>query len=78
MTKCNHQFVQTGAMLANESRCIHCGEWKDKPAPDVQELVEALRDLLDEQNGPPLLRYEKQWQAAVDAARAALAKWEGK
>lgn len=45
---------------------------------DVRELVEALRDLHDEQNGAPLVRREKEWQAAVDGARKALAKWEGK
>ncbi len=32
------------------------------------EPIEALRFLYDEQNGPPLLRRAKQWQAAMDLA----------
>lgn len=40
----------------------------------VPELVAALEDLRGEQNGPPLLKYEVQWQAACDRADAALAK----
>ena len=24
---CNHEWFQSGAMLANEKRCIKCGEW---------------------------------------------------
>ena len=36
------------------------------------QLRAALQDLVDEQNGAPLLRYEKQWQAAMDTARSLL------
>lgn len=43
-------------------------------APD---LLDALEKLLDEQNGPPLLSREAAWNAAVTAARAALAKARG-
>ncbi len=40
---------------------------------EAQELYEALQDLLDVQNGPPLPgRYAKEWKAAVDQARAVL------
>lgn len=39
-------------------------------------LETALRDLLAEQNGPPLIRYAARWQAAVDQAEAALAPVE--
>lgn len=39
----------------------------------TDKLATALRNLLDEQNGPPLIRHEKSWQAAVDAAEEALA-----
>lgn len=35
-------------------------------------LREALQNLYDEQNGAPLVRREKQWQAAMDAAKKAL------
>ena len=38
-----------------------------------KRLREALRDLLDEQNGPPLYTREKQWNDAVAKAQAALA-----
>ena len=31
-------------------------------------LKEALQDLYDEQNGPPLLRDKASWQAAMDKA----------
>lgn len=44
------------------------------PAQQDDEALELLRALLDEQDGPPLLRRAKQWQAAVDAARALLIK----
>jgi hypothetical protein len=43
-------------------------------APD---LLEALQALMDEQNGPPLIRDAPRWEAAVDLARAAIAKAEG-
>lgn len=40
-------------------------------------LLEALQDLYDEQEGPPLIRRHRQWQAAIDKARAAISKAEG-
>jgi hypothetical protein len=36
----------------------------------IAALEEALRDLLDVQNGPPLIRDEKAWQKAYDKACA--------
>ena len=39
-------------------------------------LLEALQALYDEQEGPPLIRRHRQWQAAMDKARAAIAKAE--
>jgi hypothetical protein len=42
----------------------------------ADQLSQALRDLLDEQNGPPLVRREGEWQAASDAAIAALAAYD--
>jgi predicted RNase H-like nuclease (RuvC/YqgF family) len=41
----------------------------------VTELVEALSDLLDEQNGPPLIRHQSSWQAAVDKADKLIAEY---
>ena len=40
-------------------------------------LLEALQALYDEQESPPLIRRHRQWQAAMDKARAAIAKAEG-
>lgn len=41
---------------------------------DVEALVEATDSLLDEQNGPPLIRYEARWQKAVDDCRAIISR----
>jgi hypothetical protein len=46
-------------------------------ADQRNELLHALKALIDEQEGPPLIRRHRQWQAAVDACRAAIAKAEG-
>jgi len=40
------------------------------------ECAEALRDLYDEQNGPPLERRAQQWHNANGRASTALAKLE--
>ena len=39
----------------------------------IATLQRALRNLLDEQNGAPLIKREEQWQKAVDDGYAALA-----
>lgn len=39
---------------------------------EIDALRAALQDLYDEQNGPPSIRREKQWQAAFDAAEKLL------
>lgn len=39
------------------------------------DLFYALEKLRDEQNGPPLLQYAKQWQAAFDKANDVLTKY---
>lgn len=41
------------------------GKRKDET---INELLEALRDLADEQNGPPLERHKESWQSAVNRA----------
>ena len=38
----------------------------------IRRLEDALRVLHDEQNGPPLLRRKKSWQAAMGKAAALL------
>lgn len=39
------------------------------------ELADILQDLVDEQEGPPLLRHQKRWQAVMDRAHAALSAY---
>lgn len=42
----------------------------------VAELADALRELADIQNGPPLIRKKERWGRAMDAAYRVLAKAE--
>lgn len=51
---------------------IACAKALTKLIKSQQELAEAMQDLLDEQNGPPLLRTAHSWQTAVARARAAI------
>lgn len=44
----------------------HCDACVRKTYARVAELEDALQNLLDEQNGPPLIRHRKTWQAAYD------------
>ncbi len=46
----------------------------DEDQAEIVELKEALEELLDRQNGPPLIRKEKKWQAAVDKANKLLGR----
>ena len=39
-------------------------------------LLEALQALYDEQQGPPLIRHQAAWEAAMQKARAAIKKAE--
>lgn len=43
---------------------------------DERLLIVALRELLDEQNGPPLIRRQREWEAAVNRAADLLARLE--
>ena len=38
------------------------------------EVIEALQALHDVQNGPPLIKYEKDWNEAMELAQKVLAK----
>ena len=53
---------------------------KHVPLEITAEQIDALacwaRDLLDEQNGPPLVRHEKTWRRAVDNLLIALEPFE--
>ncbi len=46
----------------------------DQLQAENKKLYEALQSLCDEQNGPPLLRHKKSWQAAMDEADRLLSK----
>ncbi len=45
---------------------------------DAPKLLTALRNLYDEQNGPPLIRDKDTWASAMDEALALLEKHETK
>jgi len=77
------------ARLAEENAQLQCilGEAEEaarveevratKAEADNARLREALQDLMDVQNGPPLVRDEEDWNKAMSSARAALSG-EGK
>lgn len=41
---------------------------------DIQELVEALENLMCAQNGPPLIREQEYWQQCMDKANELIQK----
>lgn len=43
---------------------------------DNARLCDALRGIYDEQNGPPLIRRQAQWEAAMTKTRACLEEYE--
>jgi len=47
-----------------------------RQAKEIGELRKALQNLMDEQNGPPLIKREPRWQVAMSDARAALESTE--
>ncbi len=49
---------------------------KVKLQAELDKALKALRNLHDVQNGPPLLRHEKTWQAAYDEAGNVLEEME--
>ena len=57
----------TDEQRARAERCPVCAREK------VRVLREALENLCDEQNGPPLCTREAEWKEAMDKADAALA-----
>lgn len=43
----------------------------------AEKLAEALENLMDVQNGPPLITYEKMWNEAMTEAKEAIKIWRG-
>lgn len=41
------------------------------------ELLQALRDLYEEQNGPPLIRHQASWEAAMAKAEELMQRLNG-
>lgn len=58
--------IATGknAILKHENNKLR--KANNKLRADVAELAECLRDLHDYQNGPPLIKYQDEWQAAIE------------
>ena len=54
--------------------CLRCAV--EQLQAELDKALKALRNLHDVQNGPPLLRHEKQWQAAYDEAGNVLEEME--
>ena len=70
-----------GTLGSVSGTCCHeCGNEKfttiEQLQAELDKALKALRNLHDVQNGPPLLRHEKQWQAAYDEAGNVLEKME--
>jgi hypothetical protein len=60
-----------------------CGDRHDEAADEIEllrkerdGLREALQELVDWQNGPPLVTYTDGWNKAMEKARAALKEGE--
>ncbi len=51
-------------------------EEKNRLQREKDDLLLILRDLHDEQNGPPLIKYEKEWQATMNRAKKLLRELE--
>ena len=66
----NERLKETAKIAIQE-----IGAWSRKAGKleaENERLKEALQSLYDEQNGPPLIRYQKSWEAAMDKAEQAL------
>ncbi len=61
------KFADYGCYI-DEKPGIHCilARASKKLEAELAAYKDVLQELRDEQNGPPLLRREKQWQAAMD------------
>jgi hypothetical protein len=59
--------------IADVAQHVHALEQKVKEqADEIERLRQALSDLLGVQNGPPLVTWTEEWNAAILKAEAAL------
>ncbi|KKL80982.1 hypothetical protein LCGC14_1999280 [marine sediment metagenome] len=66
----------TDGWMRNSHACKNVARQWRKLQADLDKALKALRNLHDVQNGPPLLRHEKTWQAAYDEAGNVLEEME--
>ena len=64
-----------GVCELHTEEAVRASVWLMAAAP---ALLEALRDLMDWQNGPPLPSYTEGWTKAMKAGRDAITQAEGK
>lgn len=69
------QWVFIGCMIVGVLGLLSGSRRKSVSAAALNEALTALRDLHDEQNGPPLETRRKQWQEAYDKAIEVLQKY---
>ena len=72
----NKHYEDIGKLMternAGRAEIIQQAATIERLQAENSQLREALESLLDEQNGPPLIRHAASWQAAVDRAMAIL------
>ena len=65
-------FESFSHRVSSHSHAVGFTEGQQAAQDRIRRLEDALRILHDEQNGPPLLRRKKFWQAAMGKAAALL------
>ena len=70
------QIITQGAMNALFAQNEQFRRGSEELKATVAQCVEALRDLHDWQNGPPLATYAVPWRAAMDMAEELLELYE--
>lgn len=69
------QWVFIGCMIVGVLGLLSGSRRKIVSTSNFNEALAALRELHDEQNGPPLQTRRKQWQEAYDKAIEVLQKY---
>lgn len=75
-SNCDMDYIRADLVQKQIEEAVKDSQAKlDQVTELVEELGEALEDLLDHQNGCPLPKYEIPWNRAVESSRAALGHW---